>query len=84
MSEEKRCPKCKQLLDLSNFYPSKQRKSGYRSYCKDCEKIDKQKYYQENKQKYYQHYLEFLDRNPRYQYNYYHTRKETQATNTQA
>ena len=34
----KQCPSCKMELDINDFYKSKQKKSGRRSYCKQCEK----------------------------------------------
>lgn len=40
----KRCPRCKRTKPTkAGFYPDKQNKTGYRTYCKDCLKKPKAK-----------------------------------------
>ena len=43
----KKCPKCKQLKDLSGF---NKKGSGYQSYCRSCSNKVQKKYYKDNKQ----------------------------------
>ena len=38
-----KCPTCKEDKSTSLFYPAKERFSGYRSRCKECERIDYRK-----------------------------------------
>lgn len=69
------CNKCKQNKDVSSFYKDKNRKSGYRCYCKECEKkinSSNESKYKEKRKQYRQteNYLK-LKRN------YYKRNKET-------
>ncbi len=41
---EKKCNICSLVKDVSNFNKSSQHKSGYRNYCKDCQKEMSKKY----------------------------------------
>jgi len=43
------CSKCNIEKDLKFFYKSKDKKDGYRSSCKDCDFLTKNKYYNDNK-----------------------------------
>lgn len=36
----KQCPKCQRWLDENQFSPSKQNRTGLKSYCKECHNID--------------------------------------------
>lgn len=45
---EKKCNICSLIKDVSDFNKSSQHKSGYRNYCKDCQKEMSRKYLQKN------------------------------------
>ncbi len=59
--ENKICGHCKLEQSINNFYKNKQQKSGYDSWCKNCNTIKRIKYYQDNqgliKQKRHEKYL---------------------------
>ena len=44
----KKCFKCGELKDTSEFYKDRARKDGLQSYCKKCELVQKQEYYAKN------------------------------------
>jgi len=47
------CSKCKQEKELSEFYKHKiNKKYGVGGYCKECQKLDKKKDYQNNRERY--------------------------------
>lgn len=57
MSEQvitKRCPKCKQVKPLSEFFKRRNRPCGYQGYCKKCKCACQSKY---QKTDYYKEYL---------------------------
>lgn len=45
----RQCKKCKIELPLDSFYKSKYTKDGYRSYCKECDKLNNRTYYSNHK-----------------------------------
>lgn len=45
----KYCPRCKQTKPFTEFYKAKERKDGYRNYCKDCGRIAHNESYHRNK-----------------------------------
>jgi hypothetical protein len=47
----KTCSKCLEIKELENFPKSSAIKSGFRSECKNCIKLNRSRYYQKNKQK---------------------------------
>lgn len=47
----KECSKCKAIKNIERFSPSKTSKSGYKSWCKDCENADRRRHYYENKER---------------------------------
>jgi len=53
---EKKCSKCKQIFDESNFEKDNHIKSGLASQCRSCKKLYMKDFYQKNKNKYYQDY----------------------------
>jgi hypothetical protein len=50
LQNTKKCPNCKEIKTLDNFYCSKKEKK-FRSWCKECYKKISKKYYQENREK---------------------------------
>lgn len=46
---EKPCPKCKQIKPIKMFRKSPKYKSGYRSWCNDCESHGSMEYYKKNR-----------------------------------
>jgi hypothetical protein len=47
----RRCPRCKLVHPLTNYYKAKDRVSGYRAYCKPCTKEIALAYHAENPDK---------------------------------
>lgn len=47
---EKKCTKCQEIKNLTEFHKQKGRKDGYRSHCKICIKEKSLNYYNENKE----------------------------------
>lgn len=47
----KKCCRCKEIKDLSEFYKNKNMKDGHGNYCRSCTKSSSKQYYQK-KQKY--------------------------------
>lgn len=43
ISSMKKCCKCKNEVEIGNFYPNKSKSTGLDSMCKDCRKIDAQR-----------------------------------------
>jgi hypothetical protein len=48
----KKCPRCDNELDVDFFYVSKQTKSGFTCYCKECVKSTQKSFYDNNIEKY--------------------------------
>lgn len=48
----KYCPKCKNLLELNNFYKNQSQKFGVDVYCKECSKEKSKQYYKIHKKQY--------------------------------
>ena len=82
--EKKECTKCNLLLEVTKFGIRRDRKSGYRSSCKECEKKNQKKwvnnnlvYYKDRNKKYYKKYYDdntmyFKEKNK----NYYEENKD--------
>ena len=68
--DQKLCSICNQNKPSNYYVKDKNGKYGLRANCKECDKIRKQKHYQENKEKYKKAYNEFMKRNPDYFQNY--------------
>ena len=45
----KKCCKCKEIKELTEFFKSKDRKDGVQTYCKACGTKRRSQYYQDNK-----------------------------------
>lgn len=50
--ENKKCNKCQEIKTLSEFNKGKNKKDGYQSYCRECNKIKLKTHYQNNKDYY--------------------------------
>ncbi len=48
LPDEKKCPGCKKVLPVTEFYSAKDRRDGLRSYCKSCESSKSRKWYKDN------------------------------------
>lgn len=87
----KKCSKCEEIIDISNFYKSKRNKDGLRSNCKFCEKKYRnskkqylkdyfKEYYENNKEaiseKSKNYYNDNKDKRLKYQSNYYENNRE--------
>lgn len=48
----KKCSKCKETKELSSFNKHSARKDGLQTFCRDCERMRKKKYYQEHPEKF--------------------------------
>lgn len=48
--KEKKCSKCGQIKDISEFYKNNARKDGFTSWCKTCSREQSQEYYANNKE----------------------------------
>jgi 5-methylcytosine-specific restriction endonuclease McrA len=59
----KKCNKCEEWKDLSDFTKSKVTKDGLRHYCRECESIRWKLWYQANKEKRSQYNREYLPAN---------------------
>jgi len=62
----KRCPKCKQILPVSEFYKNRSRYDGLRSYCKNCEKQYNQTEKCKQSQKRYEQTTKYKQKQKRY------------------
>ena len=71
MNEGKVCTKCKEYKLLNEYHKAKDKPMGVKCACKQCNKINQQLHYQNNKEKYKQSYQGFILRNPDYQRNYH-------------
>jgi len=64
MNEQiKKCFMCKELQSLSDFTKDSRRKDGRGSYCKNCEKIRRQIYAEENKEKMSKYHKDYREKN---------------------
>jgi hypothetical protein len=50
--QDKRCPRCGEIKDVSEFNKNKSRKDGLSYKCKICSRAESVKYYQANPEKY--------------------------------
>jgi len=50
MPNEKRCPKCGEVKDSSEFYRNKSSKSGLSCWCKACSRASTKRYYEAHKE----------------------------------
>jgi translation elongation factor EF-4 len=57
------CITCLQIKDISHFFRCKQRSSGYLSYCKECKKEERKKYYEKNKERFLKYTKEYIEAN---------------------
>ena len=89
--DKKKCSKCGEEKELSEFHKAKQNKDGYRGSCKDCVKEYKKEYrknnkeynkeyckeyYENNKEKRKEYYKEWFKNNKEYRKEYYKNNKE--------
>lgn len=51
MSGKKKCNRCKQIKNESEFYKDSGRRSGLCNKCKECDKIQRREYYFKNREK---------------------------------
>ena len=52
--QEKRCAKCKDVKNIEAFGKNKRKKDGLQTYCRKCQKILKDRHYQDNKAYYFE------------------------------
>ena len=57
------CITCFKIKDIIYFFKCKQRSSGYLSYCKECKKEERKKYYKNNKEKILKYTKEYIQNN---------------------
>ena len=80
LNKFKKCSKCKEEKSLDCFDLSKNGGYGVQSYCKDCMRIFKKKYYSKNKEKINKHSREYHLKNKekinKYDREYYSKNKE--------
>lgn len=50
MLRNKECSRCKQTKSVLEFHKSKSSKDGYKSWCKECRKLETKKYREQNKE----------------------------------
>lgn len=67
----KKCSYCKTIKELSNFSKCKSNKDGLNIYCRDCRKVIKSNYYNQNKQKAKDYYNRTKEARLTYQNNYW-------------
>ena len=61
--ETKVCPKCGRELPLSDFYNNISKKDGKDSICKECDKENRKKYYENNREKILEYQKEYYENN---------------------
>lgn len=60
----KKCTKCKDVKALTEFHKRTNRKSGYRSECKDCAKLRRKAYYLANRERLKAYTAQYINDNP--------------------
>ena len=75
-SRKKKCSKCNEFKDLTEFHKNKTTSTGFSSNCKSCQKKYTKKYYEENKEKYKENTKKWREENKEYNKKYYEKNKE--------
>jgi hypothetical protein len=73
---EKKCSKCGVLKLICDFNTQKIGKYGVRSYCRDCQKILRKKYYDNNKELEHNYQLNYRKNNPNYNKDWQKNKRE--------
>jgi len=73
---EKKCSKCETVKLICDFNMQKNGKDGVRSYCRDCQKILRKEYYDNNRELENNYRLNYRKNNPNYNKDWQKNKRE--------